>query len=110
MTSPSAAAGTASERAASGATARERGASASQTDRAGPRTVREAAFDVMRERGLTTVFSNPGSTEVPFLGGLPDDIRFVLALHEGALVSHGVGVLPDPFGAALDQVRELLDG
>ncbi|MEV5702465.1 TetR/AcrR family transcriptional regulator [Streptomyces violaceoruber] len=36
--------------------------------------------------------------------------RTLVLLHEGALVSHGVGVLPDPFGAALDQVRELLDG
>ena len=30
------------------------------------------------------MFANPGSTEVPFLAGLPDDLRFVLALHEGA--------------------------
>ena len=35
-------------------------------------TVREATFDVFRRRGLTTLFSNPGSTEVPFLAGLPD--------------------------------------
>ena len=26
------------------------------------RTVRDAAFDVLRERGLTTLFANPGST------------------------------------------------
>ena len=41
------------------------------------RSVRDAAFDVFRRRGLTTLFSNPGSTEVPFLAGLPDDLRFV---------------------------------
>ncbi|CAM5236070.1 TetR/AcrR family transcriptional regulator OS=Streptomyces tendae OX=1932 GN=GUR47_36685 PE=4 SV=1 [Streptomyces tendae] len=34
--------------------------------------------------------------------------RTLMLLHEGALVAHGVGVLPDPFGSALDQVRELL--
>lgn len=34
--------------------------------------------------------------------------RTLMLLHEGALVAHGVGVVPDPFGAALDQVRELL--
>ena len=34
------------------------------------RTVRDATFDVLRRRGLTTLFSNPGSTEVPFLAGL----------------------------------------
>jgi benzoylformate decarboxylase len=56
-----------------------------------PPTVRDAAFEVLRERGLTTVFANPGSTEVPFLGGLPEDFRFVLALHEGSLVGMASG-------------------
>src|SRR3954454_23983085 len=55
------------------------------------RTVREATFDAFRRRGLTTIFSNPGSTEVPFLAGLPDDIRFVLALHEGSVVGLATG-------------------
>jgi benzoylformate decarboxylase len=53
--------------------------------------VREATFDVFRRRGLTTLFSNPGSTEVPFLAGLPDDLRFVLALHEGSVVGLATG-------------------
>jgi benzoylformate decarboxylase len=55
------------------------------------RTVRDATFDVLRRRGLTTLFSNPGSTEVAFLAGLPDDIRFVLALHEGSVVGLATG-------------------
>jgi benzoylformate decarboxylase len=54
-------------------------------------TVRDAAFEVLREHGLTTVFANPGSTEVTFLGGLPDDFRFLLALHEGPLVGMATG-------------------
>ena len=54
-------------------------------------TVREAAFAVMREVGLTTIFSNPGSTEVPFLADLPDDIDFVLALHEASVVGIATG-------------------
>ena len=54
-------------------------------------TVREAALDVLRLHDLTTVFANPGSTEVPFLAGLPDDIRFVLALHEGSVVGAATG-------------------
>jgi benzoylformate decarboxylase len=54
-------------------------------------TVREAALDVMRRYDLTTVFANPGSTEVPFLAGLPDDVRFVLALHEGSVVGAATG-------------------
>ena len=54
-------------------------------------TVREATFEVMRQHGLTTVFANPGSTEVPFLGGMPEDFEFVLALHEGPLVGMASG-------------------
>jgi benzoylformate decarboxylase len=54
-------------------------------------TVRDATFDVFRRRGLTTLFSNPGSTEVPFLAGLPADIRFVLALQEGSVVGMATG-------------------
>ncbi|MEV0202243.1 thiamine pyrophosphate-binding protein, partial [Nonomuraea sp. NPDC050691] len=48
-------------------------------------------FDVLRRAGLTTVFANPGSTEVALLGGLPDDLRFVLALHEGSVVGMATG-------------------
>jgi benzoylformate decarboxylase len=55
------------------------------------RTVRDATFDIFRRRGLTTIFSNPGSTEVPFLVGLPDDLRFVLALHEGSVLGLATG-------------------
>ncbi|TFV89078.1 thiamine pyrophosphate-dependent enzyme [Blastococcus sp. CT_GayMR16] len=58
---------------------------------ADPTTVRDVTFDVFRRLGLTTIFANPGSTEVPFLTGLPDDIRFVLALHEGSVVGIATG-------------------
>ena len=54
-------------------------------------TVRDAVVDVLRDRGLTTLFSNPGSTEVPFLAGLPDDLEFVLALHEASVVGIATG-------------------
>jgi thiamine pyrophosphate-dependent acetolactate synthase large subunit-like protein len=56
-----------------------------------PQTVREAAFDVMRARGMTTIFANPGSTEIAFLVDLPDDLRFVLALHEASVVGLATG-------------------
>lgn len=55
------------------------------------RSVRDAAFDVMRAHGLTTLFANPGSTEVTLLTGLPDDLEFVLALHEGSVVGAATG-------------------
>ncbi|MFL6037944.1 MAG: thiamine pyrophosphate-dependent enzyme [Gaiellaceae bacterium] len=54
-------------------------------------TVRDAALDVFRRRGLTKLFSNPGSTEVPFLADLPEDIEFVLGLHEGPVVAMATG-------------------
>jgi thiamine pyrophosphate-dependent acetolactate synthase large subunit-like protein len=54
-------------------------------------TVRDAAFDVMRRHGLTTIFGNPGSTEIAFLTDLPSDIRFVLGLHEGSVVGMASG-------------------
>jgi thiamine pyrophosphate-dependent acetolactate synthase large subunit-like protein len=54
-------------------------------------TVREAALEVLRRHGLTTIFANPGSTEVPFLAGLPADLRFVLGLHEGTVVGMATG-------------------
>jgi benzoylformate decarboxylase len=54
-------------------------------------TIREATFDVLRAHGLTTMFANPGSTEIPLLTGLPEDLRFVLGLHEGAVISMAAG-------------------
>jgi benzoylformate decarboxylase len=57
----------------------------------GTTTVRDATLDVFRRLGMTTIFANPGSTEVPFLAGLPDDIEFVLALHEGSVVGIATG-------------------
>lgn len=54
-------------------------------------TVRQAALAALRHCGLTTVFANPGSTEVPFLVDLPDDIEFVLALHEASVVGIATG-------------------
>lgn len=55
------------------------------------RTVRDAAFDVLRLHGLTTLFANPGSTEVSLLTDLPADLEFVLALHEGSVVGAATG-------------------
>lgn len=34
-------------------------------------TVREASFDLFRQRGMTTIFGNPGSTELPMLADFP---------------------------------------
>lgn len=50
------------------------------------RTVRESVLDVLRARGITTVFGNPGSTELPMLKRFPDDFRYVLGLQEAVVV------------------------
>ncbi|HEX4307752.1 MAG TPA: benzoylformate decarboxylase [Solirubrobacterales bacterium] len=47
-------------------------------------TVHDAAYEVLRSFGMTTVFGNPGSNELTFLDEFPDDFRYVLALQEGA--------------------------
>lgn len=54
-------------------------------------TVREAAYDLLRSLGMTTVFGNPGSTEEPFLSDFPDDFRYVLALQEASAVAMADG-------------------
>jgi benzoylformate decarboxylase len=54
-------------------------------------TVRDAAFEVMRRHGMTTIFGNPGSTEIAFLTDVPPDIQFVLGLHEGSVVGMATG-------------------
>lgn len=45
-------------------------------------TVREATLEVLRAHGMTTIFGNPGSTELPMLADLPADFTYVLGLQE----------------------------
>ncbi|WP_412748915.1 benzoylformate decarboxylase [Krasilnikovia sp. M28-CT-15] len=54
-------------------------------------SVRQAAFDVFRAHGLTTIFGNPGSTELPMLADFPADFRYVLGLQEGVVVGMADG-------------------
>ncbi len=53
--------------------------------------IREATFEWMAQRGIRAVFGNPGSTELPFLVGLPDSVRYVLALQESIAVAMADG-------------------
>ncbi|GGA65862.1 benzoylformate decarboxylase [Pseudoclavibacter endophyticus] len=46
---------------------------------------------MLRAHGLTTVFGNPGSNELPFLAGLGADFDFVLGLHEQVVVGMAEG-------------------
>lgn len=54
-------------------------------------TVRETVHDLLRTWGLTTIFGNPGSNELPFLDRFPADFRYILGLHEGAVLATADG-------------------
>ncbi len=54
-------------------------------------TVREASFDLFRAHGMTTMFGNPGSTELPMLADFPGDFRYVLGLQEAVVVGMADG-------------------
>jgi benzoylformate decarboxylase len=54
-------------------------------------TVRDASFDLFRALGMTTIFGNPGSTELPMLADFPADFRFVLGLQEAVVVGMADG-------------------
>ncbi len=64
-------------------------------------TVREATFELLRAHGMTTIFGNPGSTELPMLADFPDDFSYVLGLQELVVVGMADGYAqasgaPDP--------------
>jgi len=54
-------------------------------------TVREATFELLRAHGMTTIFGNPGSTELPMLADFPDDFTYVLGLQELAVMGMADG-------------------
>jgi len=62
-------------------------------------TVREATFDLLRELGMTTIFGNPGSTELPFLQDFPEDFRYVLGLQEASALGMADGYAQGTGGA-----------
>ncbi|HLZ99231.1 MAG TPA: benzoylformate decarboxylase [Steroidobacteraceae bacterium] len=64
-------------------------------------TVREATYSLLREFGLTTVFGNPGSTELPMFRDFPDDFRYVLGLQESVVVAMADGFAQGRHDAAL---------
>jgi benzoylformate decarboxylase len=54
-------------------------------------TVREATYELLRTLGLTTVFGNPGLTELTFLQDFPSDFTYVLGLQEASVVAMADG-------------------
>lgn len=67
-------------------------AHATQSDGAPPaQTVREVVIDLMRRHGMTKVFANPGSTELPLFRDFPPDFEYVLGLQEAVVVGMADG-------------------
>jgi benzoylformate decarboxylase len=66
-----------------------------------PTTVRGATIALLRHLGMTTIFGNPGSTELPMFRNLPDDFRYVLGLQESVALSMADGYAQATRRAAL---------
>ena len=64
-------------------------------------TVREAVFELLRDFGMTTVFGNPGSTELPMFRDFPADFRYELGLQESIAVAMADGFAQATDNAAL---------
>lgn len=54
-------------------------------------SVHDVTYDLLRRHGVTTVFGNPGSNELPFLKNFPADFRYFHALHEGVAMGMADG-------------------
>lgn len=55
------------------------------------KTVREVTYEVLRDLGMTAIFGNPGSTELPFLRDFPADFKYFLGLHERVAAGMALG-------------------
>ncbi|MFP6562689.1 benzoylformate decarboxylase [Paraburkholderia sp. B3] len=64
-------------------------------------TVRDAVIDFARRVGMTSIFANPGSTELPMFRDFPADFRYVLGLHEAVVVGMADGYAQASGRAAL---------
>ncbi len=54
-------------------------------------TVRDAVMGLLRDLGMTTLFGNPGSTELPLFRDMPQDFRYILGLQESVVVGMADG-------------------
>jgi benzoylformate decarboxylase len=54
-------------------------------------TVREATVELLETLGMTTVFGNPGSTELPLFRDFPEHFRYILGLQESVVLGMADG-------------------
>ncbi|HEY4970246.1 MAG TPA: benzoylformate decarboxylase [Steroidobacteraceae bacterium] len=67
----------------------------------GRTTVRAAVIGLLEAFGMTRVFGNPGSTELPLFRDFPDHFRYVLGLQESIAVGMADGYAQATRNAAL---------
>ena len=63
--------------------------------------VRSATLALLRELRMTTIFGNPGSTELPLFRDFPDDFAYVLGLQESVVLGMADGYAQGTGRAAL---------
>ncbi|WP_296681077.1 benzoylformate decarboxylase [Novosphingobium sp.] len=64
-------------------------------------TVREATIALLDSLGMTTIFGNPGSTELPMFRNFPSHFRYVLGLQESVVLGMADGYAQSRRNAAL---------
>src|SRR5262249_11905800 len=64
-------------------------------------TVREAVVELLRSFGITTIFGNPGSTELPMFRSFPNDFRYIVGLQEAVVVGMADGFAQSTRNAAM---------
>src|SRR5215813_5080662 len=63
-------------------------------------TVRAVVLDLLRAFGITTIFGNPGSTELPLFRDFPQEFRYILGLQESIVVGMADGYAQATHNAA----------
>ncbi|MBW8911941.1 MAG: benzoylformate decarboxylase, partial [Sphingomonas sp.] len=65
------------------------------------KTVRDVTIALLRSLGMTRVFGNPGSTELPMFRDFPPDFDYVLGLQEATALAMADGHAQAARNAAL---------
>ena len=73
-------------------------------------TVREATLSILRQTGMTTIFGNPGSTELPMFRDFPDDFRYILGLQESVVMGMADGYAQATRNAAFVNLHSAAGG
>ncbi len=68
-------------------------------------TVRDVTYQLLRSLKMTTIFGNPGSTDLPFLKDYSEDFEYILGLQESVVVGMADGYAQATDHAAFVNLR-----